>query len=526
MKKFSLFMQLSVLFVALLGLFSCEEDSQLTGGGDGNDSLNISDSTGVVVDSLQGEFFVVLKDTVVDLQFTANSDWVMSSSKSWCVFPNASIVYNGAAGEQSVTLTITDDEMKVFNDTADIKLIEGTEEKIIARIVRLGDTPVVTNASGVVYNDSNIVEIKYSANGASGSFTFKANFDWTLESCPSWLTTDKELPISTEANMENTITFTVEKQYWASAQFDTLHFCVQGTDMKVPVYVEYAGLQNGEIATDGIDGVYWWIISADGLSFHRESTMGGDGVAEDILFPFSFNVYANANQYKIVQFEQSGKWLNYVDEYSASMKLVDDAQGNVVIESVQANSSDQERLAYILALPTDVYEKALEESFGNLNMVMTNAEGNDLNDEYFNYVIMAFKQEGAAAAGAGMSIVNGMYESVDFESGDGGLVIEGTEIGSFISGEYGVPAEDIYTVRTSAGSSLIIDPMISDWKNWEGNFLATSLVTMEQLFDGFEATSSMSGGMALNYHSIQENCFIIFKDASSMNKKALIVIVE
>lgn len=522
MRRFNLFMQLSVLSVALLGLFSCEEDSQLTGGGEGNDSLDISDSTGGVVDSVQTEFFVVLKDTVVDLQFTANSDWVMRSSKSWCVFPNAAIVYNGAAGEQSVTLTITDDEMKVFNDTADIQLIEGTEEKIIARIVRLGDTPVVMNASGVVYNDSNIVEIKHNANGASGYFTFKANFDWTLESCPSWLTTDKALPISTEANMENTITFTVEKQYWTSAQFDTLYFCVQGTDIKVPVYVEFAGMQDGEIAVDGIDGAYWWIISADGLSFHKESIMGGDGEAEDIPFPFSFNVYANANQYKIVQFEQSGEYLNYVDEF-ASMKVVDDAQGNVEIESVQANSSAQERIAYILALPTDVYEKAKEESFGDFNVVMTNSKGDDLNDEYLKYVIMAFKQQGTAAAGAGISIVNGMYESVEFESGDGGLVIEGTEIGGFISGEYGVPAEDIYTVRTSAGSSLIIDPKISDW---EGGFLATSLKTMEQLVDGFEPTSSMSGGMALNYHSIQENCFIIFKDASGMNKKALIVVVE
>lgn len=525
MRRFNLFMQLSVLSVALLGLFSCEEDSQLTSGGEGNDSLDISDSTGGVVDSVQTEFFVVLKDTVVDLQFTANSDWVMRSSKSWCVFPNAAIVYNGAAGEQSVTLTITDDEMKVFNDTADIQLIEGTEEKIIARIVRLGDTPVVMNASGVVYNDSNIVEIKHNANGASGYFTFKANFDWTLESCPSWLTTDKALPISTEANMENTITFTVEKQYWTSAQFDTLYFSVQGTDIKVPVYVEFAGMQDGEIAVDGIDGAYWWIISADGLSFHKESGMGGEGGAEDLLFPFSFNIYANANQYKIVQFEQSGEWLNYVDEF-ASMKVVDDAQGNVEIESVQANSSAQERIAYILALPTDVYEKAKEESFGDFNMVMTNSKGDDLNDEYLKYVIMAFKQQGTAAAGAGISIVNGMYESVEFESGDGGLVMEGTEIGGFISGEYGVPAEDIYTVRTSAGSSLIIDPKISDWKNWAGDFLATSLVTMEPLFDGFEATSSTSGGMALNYHSIQENCFIIFKDASGTNKKALIVVVE
>ena len=525
MRRFNLFMQLSVLFVALLGLFSCEEDSQLTSGGESNDSLDISDSTGGVVDSVQTEFFVVLKDTVVDLQFTANSDWVMRSSKSWCVFPNAAIVYNGAAGEQSVTLTITDDEMKVFNDTADIQLIEGTEEKIIARIVRLGDTPVVMNASGVVYNDSNIVEIKHNANGASGYFTFKANFDWTLESCPSWLTTDKALPISTEANVENTITFTVETQYWTSAQFDTLYFCVQGTDIKVPVYVEFAGMQDGEIAVDGIDGAYWWIISADGLSFHKESIMGGDGEAEDIPFPFSFNVYANDNQYKILQFEQSGEWLNYVDEF-ASMKVVDDAQGNVEIESVQANSSAQERIAYILALPTDVYEKAKEESADDFNMVMTNSKGDDLNDEYLKYVIMAFKQQGTAAAGAGISIVNGMYESVEFESGDGGLVIEGTEIGSFISGEYGVPAEDIYTVRTSAGASLIIDPMISDWKNWEGNFLATSLETMEQLVDGFEPTSSMSGGMALNYYSIQENCFIIFKDASGMNKKALIVVVE
>ena len=68
--------------------------------------------------------------------------------------------------------------------------------------------------------------------------------------------------------------------------------------------------------------------------------------------------------------------------------------------------------------------------------------------------------------------------------------------------------------------------MISDWKNWAGDFLATSLKTMEPLFEGFEKTSLMSGGMGLNYHSIQENCFIIFKDASSMNKKALIVVVE
>ena len=68
------------------------------------------------------------------------------------------------------------------------------------------------------------------------------------------------------------------------------------------------------------------------------------------------------NAYKIVHVEQSGQWLNVIEDkwQMPFMTIVDDNNGNVKIESVSANDSESERSAYILVMPTAVYEEMMK----------------------------------------------------------------------------------------------------------------------------------------------------------------------
>lgn len=461
------------------------------------------------------------------LAFNANSNWALESNQLWCKFNNNQTTLTGEAGEQQVKVNVTDEMQSIAADTASISLTMGGTTKVIARIIRMGQALVITNENDSAYNSEKPALIAYNANGASAAFTFKGNFNWELNECPEWAEAEEGLPIKGNAGTEVQIHISVNKAYWPQALTDTLKFYMQGTDSYVAVPLQFDGMPEGTVVTDGINGgAFWWNVTADGTAYWKDGTMVSEET-EQTPFPLSFTVLAKDNAYKIVKLEQNGNWMNVVeDEYSTFISLTDDAQGHVTISGFQPNTG-AERVAYILAMPTAVYEEAkaqAQAAGGIYDGIILTDDGSDLNTNFEKYAVLACRQEAAGTSEGGFEVLFQGWQALECQQGDGG-----TGLGEFVANEYNVDQSQIYTVYTTAGARLTINPMLGI-ESWDGsNFSNTIAITFEGgevNKDTWEAGMTQDEtGFTVSMNANQ-SMILIFKGTDYLNKKALLINVQ
>lgn len=464
-----------------------------------------------------------------NLTFNASSAWVLESNQLWCKFSNNMTTMSGEAGEQNVTVNITDELQGTASDTADVKLTMSGETKVVLRVIRMGQALSIVDQDGVAYDAEHPVTLSYGNASVSGVFTFAGNFNWVLrsEDLPEWLEVEEGLPIKGTANTEVQMTLNVVKSYWATAHTDTLKFYMQDTETFVAVPVSYNGLPAGIIENEGISGQYWWKISNDGQFYWKENAMG-EAETEKTQFSLTFRVLAQDNKYKLIRLEQSGSWMNVTDDYSSFISLTDDGNGNVTVNSFKSNSTGDERVAYILALPDSVYQDLMQKVNGNggfYDGILLTTDGSDLNSNYDKYVVMGCKQEAAGATTSGeFEVLLQGYLPVSCEQGDGG-----TGYLEYVASEYNVKSDQIYTVKVTAGSYLVINPMLST-DMWDGNDLSNIVGTT--LEGGELNKETWSGGMTQDETGYtvsliaDQSMILVFKGTDSSNKKALIINVQ
>ena len=485
----------------------------------------------------------VVPGTEYTLTFSANLNWELESSKPWCKFSNGFQSIKGEAGE-NIYQKLTIDVPTTFDaEVAEITLIMGGEEKVIAKYTREGMAPLVTDADGNLYSDENPLTFLYTTNGVKDIFSFVANFSWTLSDSdlPEWIKIDEESVKGGNANEKVQISFYIPKSYWLSALDGNIKIKNSEIGCEFNVPVKFAGVPDGEIVTDGINGTaYWWRLAADGKSFWKEgSTPGGESESEVSEIPFEFKVMTKENAYKIVHVEQSGRWLNVIEDKSQMpfMTIVDDNNGNVKIESVSANDSESERSAYILVMPTSVYDEMMvkvNNNYGIYDGILFTDEadginaGDDTHVNYDKYTVLAFKQDKQESTEGEFIVSNALSaQPIECLQGDGG-----TGMGEFLASEYNLDKSKIYSIAVGKNSSISIDPMLSmsEWMS-DGDI---NKAVIAKYFSGNEVDITQ-WGLGLNaaetafvFSSIPVNdsFFIIFKGTDSLNKKALIIQVN
>lgn len=486
----------------------------------------------------------VAPGTEYTLTFSANMNWELESSKPWCKFSNGFQSIKGEAGENiSQKVTVTTDGMTLEDEIAEITLIMGEEEKVIAKYTREGLVPTVTDANGNVYGEENSLVFKYENDKVEAEVTFIANYSWRLadSDLPEWIKIKETSEIGGNAGDKVLVLFSVPEEYWLTAQEGTIKIKNTEIGCEFNVPVTFDGIQDGEIAIVGINGfAYWWKIAADGKSFWKEgSTPGGESESEVSEIPFEFKVMTKENAYKIVHVEQSGQWLNVIEDkwQMPFMTIVDDNNGNVKIESVSANDSESERSAYILVMPTAVYEEMkqkVEDAGGSYDGILFTDEadgistGDDTHVNYDKYTVLAFKQEKAESTEGEFIVSNALSaQPIECLPGDGG-----TGLGDFLASEYNVDKSKIYSIAVGKNSSISIDPMLSmsEWMS-DGDI---NKAVIAKYFSGDEVDITQ-WGLGLNaaetafvFSSIPVNdsFFIIFKGTDALNKKALIIQVN
>lgn len=447
------------------------------------------------------------------LTFSANMNWEVTSSAIWCKFANGSTSMKGEAGDVSLSLTITEDAWSVEESVVEITLKMGGEEKIIAKYTRAGKAPVITNADGEEYGEENPIALIYKNNGVSGSFNFIANYDWEIkdENLPEWLKiSENNSQMGGNAGESVLVTFEVAKNFWANAQDGNVVIKAKNSDVSVSIPVSFNGIPEGVIAIDGINGTaFWWKISADGKNFWKDGAE-----SEKLMFPLSFNAIAKDNAYTVVKIEEDGGFM-YVNESRSFLSVEDDNAGNVVL-TAQENTTGKERLAYILVMPQKVFDEIKEkadDNGGSYDGILLNSEGKDLiESEYDSYVVLAFKQEGASAAG-GFKVLKGGWEPIACSSD------MTSELSQFIAGEYGITPESIYSLSVSSNAYLTVCPLLAEWSYEYMGFTMTG-TNIDNMIEPGES----EGIPAVNF-SATETMYVVFIN-NGAPVKALIINVE
>lgn len=449
------------------------------------------------------------------LTFSANMNWEVTSSAIWCKFANGSTSIKGEAGDISLPLTITEDAWSVEESVVEITLKMGGEEKVIAKYTRAGKTPVITNADGEEYGEENPIVLTYTNNGVSGSFNFVANYDWEIkeENLPSWLkVSENGSQMGGNAGESVLVTFEVAKNFWANAQDGNVVIKAKKSDVSVSIPVSFNGIPEGVIAVDGINGTaFWWKISADGKNLWKDGAE-----SEKLMFPLSFNAIAKDNAYTVVKIEEGNGGFMFVNEESHSfLSVEDDNAGNVVL-TAQENTTGKERLAYILVMPQKVFDEIKEKADANGGLydnILLNSEGKDLiESEYDSYVVLAFKQEGASAAG-GFKVLKGGWEPIACSSD------MTSELSQFIAGEYGITPESIYSLSVSSNAYLTVCPLLAEWSYEYMGFTMTG-TNIDNMIEPGES----EGIPAVNF-SATETMYVVFIN-NGAPVKALIINVE
>lgn len=449
------------------------------------------------------------------LTFSANMNWEVTSSAIWCKFANGSTSMKGEAGDVSLSLTITEDAWSVEESVVEITLKMGSEEKVIARYTRAGKAPVITNAEGEEYGEENPIALAYTNNGVSGSFSFIANYDWEIkdENLPEWLKiSENNSQMGGNAGESVLVTFEVAKNFWANAQDGNVVIKAKKSDVSVSIPVSFNGIPEGVIAVDGINGTaFWWTISEDGKNFWKD-----EAESEKLMFPLSFNAIAKDNAYTVVKIEQGSNGFMCVNEESHSfLSVEDDNAGNVVL-TAQENTTGKERLAYILVMPQKVFDEIKEKADANGGLydnILLNSEGKDLiESEYDSYVVLAFKQEGASAAG-GFKVLKGGWEPIACSSD------MTSELSQFIAGEYGITPESIYSLSVSSNAYLTVCPLLAEWSYKYMGFTMTG-TNIDNMIEPGES----EGIPAVNF-SATETMYVVFIN-NGAPVKALIINVE
>lgn len=487
----------------------------------------------------------VVPGTEYTLSFTANMDWELKSSALWCLFSNNGMSIKGEAGEVSQKITITRDAWTLEAATANITLLMGEEEKVIATYTRQGLVPTVTDSQGEVYSKENPCVFAFSQDEVRSAFAFTANFDWVLDEetdIPDWCQLEGEIK-GASAGEEVYIAFSVPEDRWMGSlegEIVIKNTEIEGCVFKVPV--RYDGFPEGELMISGVEGsAYWWAIAADGKSFWRKSSSvsGGTTEGDAIEFPFSFNVIAKDNAYKVVHVEQDDWGLSVIeDQYMSSFITINNENGNITIESVSANTGS-ERCAYILVMPTDVYEDMMEKvtAGGGLydNILFTPegdgiSTGSESSPNYDSYTVFAFKQQSQQATEVGEFVVKNALtdETIECEKGDN----TGNNIDQYLASDFSVPEDKIYSISVSKNASISIDPLLS-MDEWMSNGdISTAVVAQTLLFADVDKTK---WGISLNASEtafiisslpVTETFYIVFKGSDGVNKKALIINVQ
>lgn len=265
---------------------------------------------------------------VKEFTFEANESWSLSSNQIWCKISKVEaqnenqeeakaavkpgFVLNGAAGKQTIQITITDDDASKDLSVAQLNLKMGGQEVTIAEIQRSaeGYDLKVYDATGEDITETGIT-VGYNV---YNKFTVKSNYRFAVTNTPAWVDLEGGFLVGTP-NKDAVGGVSFKENQGVSAKYAiakdgnyTITFTSEDGKAAVTVPVIYNGMTTSTMDVTYPTSSRWavWNVSLDGKVFTQNGSSLTGGDTNDFTFynfvPFTLKTLGDA--YQLVVFEK------------------------------------------------------------------------------------------------------------------------------------------------------------------------------------------------------------------------------
>lgn len=417
---------------------------------------------------------------VKEFSFDANQNWSLSSNQIWCKISKVEaqnenqeeakaavkpgFVLNGAAGKQTIQVTITDDDASKDLSVAQLNLKMGGQEVTIAEIQRSaeGYDLKVYDALGHDITETGIIVGYKNVAGQPiyNKFTVKSTYRFAVTNTPAWVELEGGFLVGTPNNeVVGGAAFKegqgLNAKYAIAKEANyTITFASEDGKAAVTVPVVYNGMTTHTMDITYPTSSQWavWNVSMDGKVFTQNgSSLNGDATnvfTFHNFVPFQLNTLNDA--YQLVVFDKKEDGLR--EETSGAVKLQGE-KGDVKLTIDALSSGSREFLVY--ALPQSVYA-----TFDNGLDEMLENDYTSVKSDYDRYFLMDVVQKEANSSAddqsAAPTILKMNYLPVECKK-------DKSMYGSIISEAFGYNGDEIYVAQSEVGSSLTVNPNIKDW---------------------------------------------------------------
>ena len=417
---------------------------------------------------------------VKEFSFDANQNWSLSSNQIWCKISKVEaqnenqeeakaavkpgFVLNGAAGKQTIQVTITDDDASKDLSVAQLNLKMGGQEVTIAEIQRSaeGYDLKVYDALGNDITETGIIVGYKNVAGQPiyNKFTVKSTYRFAVTNTPAWVELEGGFLVGTPNNeVVGGAAFKegqgLNAKYAIAKEANyTITFASEDGKAAVTVPVIYNGMTTHTMDITYPTSSQWavWNVSMDGKVFTQNgSSLNGDATNAFTFHNFvPFQLNTLNDDYQLVVFDKKEDGLR--EETSGAVKLQGE-KGDVKLTIDALSSGSREFLVY--ALPQRVFE-SLENGLDG----MLEEDFMTVKSDYDRYFLMDVVQKEASSSAddqsAAPTILKMNYLPVECKK-------DKSKYGSIISGTFGYNGDEIYVAQSEVGSSLTVNPNIKDW---------------------------------------------------------------
>ena len=460
------------------------------------------------------QMFTVAPNDTIEVTFTANDTWQLSSDAMWCKVDGLFLDTSGKAGEQRIVFVINADGQSVNESKANITLRMGDESRVIAIVTRTGiSNAIIVGCDTINYQHNETVTI-----GTSGTIELVIRQS-TFDMNNLYITKNAEW-----FNIERTdtvVTLSVNAQFLKYSQHsstDSIYF----SNKEIPMLclnVQYTGMDAQSV---NLSPASQWAlrVATDGLTY-KETLY--ETVYEA---PIQTTISVLNDAYTIYQAtynKEQGCTLVAADT-TLWYTVTDDEDGHVAISF--SENAGSERTGYVFVLPN-----AISDTFTTLDEVSAflfdNATGLfEVKAECEHFVIAQFVQESALANS--FHLIDGpTFEYLE-------VALETEEMWIEYAQSMGVTPNNLFKAELEFAHAYILNPMLplEVWDpstdNGEIQVIGISgkqyIANEDFLVEPTLMEAEGEDHMLLQFRPYIEEMFIIFfVDANKIAHKALVV---
>lgn len=328
--------------------------------------------------------------------FTAGDDWQLFSDAVWCKLITSSGEMQsmaGMAGAHTITLRITDEEIRNQPTEAHLSIRMGSREAIIVKVVR-GADQLYMRLYDITDTPISAIKIGYID---YVPFLVEANFRFSAIEYPEWVEFYggelSGVPGEQTESMARIITDGLRERYPITAEDGyVVTFADPSGKAQFSFPILFDGMGEDQIAVQRPAKTYrGWSVAADGKSFVYDNDDGTEQRFEEEL---SYMITARGDDYEIVMYEHPSYNDKAYYEDGASWMHFDKQRMTLTVDAAQ-----EAREGMVMALPRGVYNKVRADFIGNI--FKRDAENSDyytrdVRDDFEQYILIEFAQEGTA----------------------------------------------------------------------------------------------------------------------------------